>query len=81
MADVASDTLNGSTIRRESISNTQINLSTICLGGNRVARGEAGFLAEHLVQLVDLLAVIVEDGHERGLGTSCTLSTTELALD
>lgn len=77
MSDVGTNLLNGCTESRESIGDSKVDFAGICLSRNGVCLLEACFLAEDLVEFVNLRAVIVEDFHEGRLGSGRALGSTK----
>lgn len=62
---------------RQGVGYSKIDLAGVGLGGDVVAAGKAGFLAEDLVELVDLGGVVSKHFHKRGLSAGGALSTAE----
>lgn len=80
MTNVSSNALSRGAETSQGLGNVEVDLSCVGLGGDCIGGGEAGFLAENLVQAVDLGTVSVEDLHEGGLSASGTHGTSELQV-
>lgn len=80
MTNVRRDALHRRTQSAESVGHAQVNLAGVGLSGNVVACREASLLAEEFVELVDLVAIALEELEERGLGPGGALGASELKL-
>ena len=75
MADVARDLLRCGTQSGDGVGDDEINLAGVGLGGDVVAAGEVGFLAQEFVELIALGRVAVENLQEGGLRPGGPLSS------
>lgn len=80
MANVSRNALSRGTQAGQGLGHVEVDLSRIGLRGDCVGGREAGFLAEHLVQTVDLGTVSMKNFHEGGLGASGPHGTSELEV-
>lgn len=78
MADVGGDALGGGAESAHGVGDAEVDLAGVGLGGDGVGGGEAGLLAEDLVELDDLVGVTVEQLEEGGLRAGGALSAAEL---